>query len=72
MSPLLQTNESNVKFQTLEYFGNIWSSFKAIYRVPHMYLNDFMTVFNPYPYGPIANLFPMGGGRHVSPSYDVF
>ena len=28
--------------------------------------------FNPYPYGPIANLFPMGGGRHVSPSYDVF
>ena len=27
---------------------------------------------NPYPYGPIANLFPMGGGRHVSPSYDVF
>ena len=35
-------------------------------------LVDYNTFINPYPYGPIANLFPMGGGRHVSPSYDVF
>ena len=45
---------------------------KKKFPVPQMCKSPLSYVLNPYPYGPIANLFPMGGGRHVSPSYDVF